>query len=358
MSAGRKVAAILVADMVGYSRLAGADEERTLARLKTLRSDLIDPAIAVHAGRVVKRTGDGAVVEFRSVVEAVRCAIEVQSGIAERNAGLAAGKRIEARVGVHLGDVVEESDGDLMGDGVNVAARLQSIGEPGGVCLSSAAYEQVRDKLHETFVDLGEQDLKNIARPVRVYALKLDRAPVAVASPKPHAGRLSWPWLAAAVVLAVVASAWFGRHAISPSPPLATPQASFPSKTALVGKVLGADNVGTHGQGFAAVYELNGTASGNGPDHKLHCFGILQGAAGAIVGERQYCVETDPDGDQVVWKVTPAPHPMSATKDLQSVSETIQGTGKYSGVSITTKATCQQSATGLMGWKLACDVTK
>ena len=124
MSETRKLAAILVADIVGYSRLAGADEDRILARLRTLRSDLIDPILSVHHGRVVKRTGDGAIVEFRSVVDAVRCAIEVQSGLAERNAGLPPEKRIEYRVGIHLGDVVEEEDGDLMGDGVNIAARL------------------------------------------------------------------------------------------------------------------------------------------------------------------------------------------------------------------------------------------
>src|SRR5271166_1896427 len=157
MSETRKLAAILVADIVGYSRLTGADEELTLARLRTLRSDLIDPTIAVHNGRVVKRTGDGAIVEFRSVVEAVRCAMEVRAGMAERNAGVPPEGRIEARVGIHLGDVVEEHDGDLMGDGVNVAARLEGICEPGGICLSGAAYEQVRDKLHEPFVDLGEQ---------------------------------------------------------------------------------------------------------------------------------------------------------------------------------------------------------
>jgi adenylate cyclase len=138
----RKVAAILVAGIVGFSRLAGADEERTLARLRALRSDLIDPTIALHNGRLVKRTGDGAVVEFRSVVEAVRSAIEVQSGLAERNAGVPPNKRIEVRVGVHLGDVVEEADGDLMGDGVNVAARLQAICKPGGVCLSEDAYRR------------------------------------------------------------------------------------------------------------------------------------------------------------------------------------------------------------------------
>ena len=138
MSESRKIAAILVADVVGYSRLAGADEERTLARLRALRSDLIDPTIAVHHGRIVKRTGDGSLIEFRSVVDAVRCAIEMQNGMAERNAGVLPERRIEFRVGIHLGDVVEEADGDLMGDGVNIAVRLQAICEPGGICLSSA----------------------------------------------------------------------------------------------------------------------------------------------------------------------------------------------------------------------------
>jgi adenylate cyclase len=171
MSETRKIAAILVADVVGYSRLAGADEDRTLARLRALRSDLIDPSIAVHHGRVVKRTGDGTLIEFRSVVDAVRCAIEVQNGMVERNAGLPAERRIEFRIGIHLGDVVEESDGDLMGDGVNIAARLESIAEPGSICLSNAAYEQVRDKVKEHYADLGEQILKNIERPVRVYSL-------------------------------------------------------------------------------------------------------------------------------------------------------------------------------------------
>ena len=131
MTETRKLAAILVSDVVGYSRLAGADEDRILARLRALRSDLIDPIIAVHKGRVVKRTGDGAIVEFRSVVDAVRCAIEVQNGMVERNAGLPPERRIQFRIGIHLGDVVEESDGDLMGDGVNIAARLEGIAKPG-----------------------------------------------------------------------------------------------------------------------------------------------------------------------------------------------------------------------------------
>src|SRR3954462_11061060 len=173
MGENRKLAAILAADVVGYSRLASADEDRTLARLRALRSDLIDPIIAVHNGRVVKRTGDGALVEFRSVVNAARCAIEVQDGMVERNAGLPQDRRIDFRIGIHLGDVVEESDGDLMGDGVNIAARLEGIAEPNGICLSGAAYEQVRDKLKEKFVDLGDTELKNIARPVRAYRLSL-----------------------------------------------------------------------------------------------------------------------------------------------------------------------------------------
>ena len=136
----RKLAAILVSDVVGYSRLTGADEDRILARLRALRSDLIDPTIAVHHGRVVKRTGDGAIVEFRSVVDAVNCAIEVQRAMVERNAEVAPDKRIEFRIGIHLGDVVEESDGDLMGDGVNIAARLEGIAKPGGICISDDAY--------------------------------------------------------------------------------------------------------------------------------------------------------------------------------------------------------------------------
>jgi len=174
MSETRKIAAILVADVVGYSRLAGADEDRTLSRLRGLRRDLIDPAIAAHHGRIVKRTGDGSIIEFRSVVDAVRCAIEVQNGLVERNAGVPPERRIEFRVGVHLGDVVEEADGDLMGDGVNIAARLEGVAEPGRVYLSEDAYRQVRDRIEEEFVELGERRLKNIARPVRIYEVKFD----------------------------------------------------------------------------------------------------------------------------------------------------------------------------------------
>ena len=171
MAESRKLAAILAADVVGFSRLAGADEDRILARLRALRSDLLDPTVAVHNGRVVKRTGDGALVEFRSVVDAVRCAIEIQSGMIERNAGVPDDRRIEFRIGVHLGDVVEEADGDLMGDGVNIAARLEGVAGPGAICLSEDAYRQVRARLDLTVTDLGATALKNIAEPVRVYSL-------------------------------------------------------------------------------------------------------------------------------------------------------------------------------------------
>jgi TolB-like protein len=175
MAETRKLAAILAADVAGYSKLASADEERTLARLRALRSDLIDPTIAVHNGRVVKRTGDGVLIEFRSVVDAVRCAIEVQNGMFERNAGLPPERRIEFRVGIHLGDVVEESDGDLMGDGVNIAARLEGIAKPGAICLSEDAYRQVKSRLDLAVSDLGATQLKNIAEPMRVYSVEVGK---------------------------------------------------------------------------------------------------------------------------------------------------------------------------------------
>ena len=185
MSETRKLAAILCSDVVGYSRLAGADEDRILARLRALRSDLIDPTIAVHHGRVVKRTGDGALVEFRSVVDAVRCAIEVQNAMIERNAGVPEDRRIVFRIGIHLGDVVEESDGDLMGDGVNIAARLEGIAEPGAICLSEDAYRQVKGRLDLAVTDLGQTRLKNIAEPIRVYSLQVGVAAEAKPAAQP-----------------------------------------------------------------------------------------------------------------------------------------------------------------------------
>ena len=176
MSEVRKLAAILVADIVGYSRLARADEEGTLGRLRALWSDLLDPAIAARRGRVVKRTGDGAIAAFQSVVDAVRSALEIQSAIAGRNEGVAEDRRILMRIGVHLGDVVEEADGDLMGDGVNVAARLEGVAAVGGICLSEDAWRQVKGRIDLPAEDLGPIRLKNIAEPTP-SPLTVNRAP-------------------------------------------------------------------------------------------------------------------------------------------------------------------------------------
>jgi TolB-like protein/class 3 adenylate cyclase len=200
MSGTRKIAAILVADIVGYSRLAGADEEGTLARLRALRSDLIDPAIASHHGRIVKRTGDGSLIEFRSVVDAVRCGIKVQNGMVERNAGLPPERRIEFRVGIHLGDVVEEADGDLMGDGINIAARLESIANPGAICLSEQAYWQVKGRLDLAVSDLGPTQLKNIAEPIRVYSLDVRHPAQAKPAPAPASEKSGPPRLSMVVL--------------------------------------------------------------------------------------------------------------------------------------------------------------
>src|SRR5579863_4968442 len=212
MSETRKISAILVADVVGYSRLAGSDEDRTLSRLRSLRSDLVDPATAAHHGRVVKRTGDGVLVEFRSVVDAVRCAIEMQNGVIERNAGVPPDKRIEFRIGLHLGDVVEEADGDLMGDGVNIAARLEGIAAPGAICLSEDAYRQVKGRLDLEVTDLGPTHLKNIAEPIHVYSLEVGVPAkpklAAQGQPKSPAAKprwVLWRWPAIAAVLVVVA---------------------------------------------------------------------------------------------------------------------------------------------------------
>jgi adenylate cyclase len=201
----RKLVAILAADVVGYSRLAGSDEDRTLARLRAVRSDLIDPTIAIHNGRVVKRTGDGSIVEFRSVVDAVRCAIEVQNGMVERNAGLPSERRIEFRVGIHVGDVVEESDGDLMGDGVNIAARLEGIAKPGAICLSEDAYRQVKSRLDLAVNDLGAVQLKNIAEPMQAYSVQVG-VPAVKAKPTQNVTRKQRS-LAALLAAAVVALA-------------------------------------------------------------------------------------------------------------------------------------------------------
>src|SRR6202795_1564122 len=214
MSETRKIAAILAADVVGFSRMASADEDRTLARLRALRIDLIDPTIAGQNGHVFKRTGDGALVEFRSVVEAVRCAITIQNAMIERNVGIPADQRIEFRIGIHLGDVVEESDGDLMGDGVNIAARLEGVAKPGAICLSEDAYRQVKARLDIAVSDLGPTQLKNIERPIRVYSLQVgvpaQAKPVMPAKPPELKGHLRLALVAAgiAALIAIGAGAW------------------------------------------------------------------------------------------------------------------------------------------------------
>ena len=227
MGETRKLAAILCSDVVGYSRLAGADEDRILARMRALRSDLIDPAIAAHNGRIVKRTGDGAIVEFRSVVEAVRCAIEVQNAMVERNSGVAEDRRIVFRIGIHLGDVVEEGDGDLMGDGVNIAARLEGVAKPGAICLSEDAYRQVKGRLNLVITDLGPTQLKNIAEPVRAYAVDVG---VPAANPVPAAAKKyrraeALVAFAALLLLAISVAAWGyldTRQTVAGAPPAMT----------------------------------------------------------------------------------------------------------------------------------------
>ena len=171
MSQTRRLAAIIAADVAGYSRLMGADEEGTLAALKALRREVADPKIKEHRGRIVKTTGDGLLLEFASVVDAVRCAVEVQCKITERNADVPPDRRIELRMGINLGDIIRDGR-DIFGDGVNVAARLEALAEPGGLCVSGVVHDQVRDKLDCAFEDIGEQQVKNIARPVHVWRLR------------------------------------------------------------------------------------------------------------------------------------------------------------------------------------------
>lgn len=215
----RKLVSVVVADVVGYSRLTELDEEGTHARLNALQRDLIKPKIGEHHGRIVKNTGDGALLEFASVVDAVRCAVEIQRGLIDRNVDLSEDRRIVFRFGINLGDVIVEP-GDIHGDGVNVAARLEGLAEPGGVCISGTAYDQVRDRLPYVFTEKGEQTVKNISRPVRAYSLGANAIAALPAFPpsadsKPSSGKyLSRRWLAAAAgmaaVLVVAAGLWLG----------------------------------------------------------------------------------------------------------------------------------------------------
>jgi adenylate cyclase len=234
MAETRKIAPILAADVVGFSRMASQDEDRTLARLRALRADVIDPIIAAQNGRVFKRTGDGALVEFRSIVEAVRSASSVQNAMAERNLGTPEDQRIVFRIGVHLGDVVEESDGDLMGDGVNIAARLEGVAEPGGICLSEDAYRQVKGRLDVAVTDLGPIALKNIAEPVRAYSLQLGvpaaPRPATIAKPSEPRKRTNSAPLAAAIIALIVLAggAWYFFASNHSAPVVATAAAPSP----------------------------------------------------------------------------------------------------------------------------------
>jgi TolB-like protein/class 3 adenylate cyclase/Flp pilus assembly protein TadD len=238
MASTRRLVAILAADIAGYSRLIGSDEEGTLNRLRSSRTEVIDPKIAEHHGRLVKTTGDGLLVEFGSVVDTLRCAAEVQRNMAERNSGFAASERLDFRIGVHQGDIVVE-DGDIFGDGVNVAARLEALAEPGGICVSARVQEDVAGKLALTFEDLGEQSVKNIVRPIRAYALTakavaaLPRAdlPAAPAPTKLQRLRSSRRWIAAiavAVVLVIGGGLWWLPHSPkAPAPGTAAPRLSI-----------------------------------------------------------------------------------------------------------------------------------
>ena len=170
----RRLAAILAGDVAGYSKLMGADEEDTLTRFNAHRREFLEPKIAENRGRIVKRTGDGVLIEFASAVDATRCAVEIQRGMTGRNAEVPPERRIEFRIGIHVGDIIVEED-DIFGDGVNIAARLESIAEPGGVSISEDAWRQVQGKVDAIFVDTGKQNLKNISRRVRVYRVELDQ---------------------------------------------------------------------------------------------------------------------------------------------------------------------------------------
>jgi TolB-like protein/class 3 adenylate cyclase/Tfp pilus assembly protein PilF len=219
----RRLAAIFAADIAGYSRLMEKDEAGTLARLRTHRRELIDPKITEHKGRIVKTTGDGMLIEFPSVVEAVNCAVEFQRGMTERNSDVAADQRIEFRVGINLGDVIVE-DGDIFGDGVNVAARLETLAEPGGICISRTVRDQIRDKLPHPFDDLGEQSVRNIVRPVRVYALRpeavanLSASSRPITAPRRRRTAVAVVTAVALFALAMAGTAWWVWQAKKSSP--------------------------------------------------------------------------------------------------------------------------------------------
>src|SRR5881392_1504811 len=198
----RRLAAILAADVAGSCRLIGIDEEGTLAQLKALRKTLFDPKITDHRGRIVKNTGDGALVEFASVVDAVRCADEIQRSVAEQNTDVPQDKRIEFRIGIHVGDIIIADD-DIFGDGVNIAVRLEGIAEPGGICISDDAHRQVRGKVESTLEDMGAQTLKNIAEPMRVWRIRRNGASGSVVTAHPSTGHAA-PFLSDGPSIAIL----------------------------------------------------------------------------------------------------------------------------------------------------------
>jgi class 3 adenylate cyclase len=222
MATTRRLAAILAADVAGYSRLMGADEEGTHERLQAHLRELVEPKIKEHRGRTVKNTGDGMLAEFPSVVDAVRCAAEVQRAMIDREAGIAEDRRIRFRIGINLGDVIVE-DGDIFGDGVNVAARLEALADPGGICISRMVRDHVRDRLFFAFEDMGEQSVKNIARPVRVYALRPEAMGAPLVSRMPRVamrrrrGAIIATSAAVMAALAIAGSAWWLWPTAGPS---------------------------------------------------------------------------------------------------------------------------------------------
>ena len=241
----RRLAAILAADVAGYSRLMGADEEGTLERLKAHRRELVDPKIKEHHGRIVKTTGDGMLVEFASVVDAVRCAVEVQRAMIDRNAEIPEDKRITFRIGINLGDVIIDGD-DIYGDGVNIAARLEALAEPGGICISRVVRDQIRDKLPYPFEDMGEQSVKNIARPVRIYGMSAAAAattPLVPAQSQPGPVRRSMMPRRAVIAASLVAvvgiglGAWWAWPRTGSSPVSVQAPASSQSSPTVTGTV-------------------------------------------------------------------------------------------------------------------------
>lgn len=199
----RRLSAILAADAVGYSRLMEQDEAGTLTALRAHREDVIAPKIAEHKGRTVKLIGDGALVEFPSVVEAVQCAYEIQASLRQRNAGIPEDKRIEFRIGVHIGDVIVDGD-DIYGEGVNVAARLESLAQPGGICISDWVYQSVAGKLDATFEDLGQRDVKNLSKPLHVYGIDVNGQRQDSSASRSTSNSSRWPWFVGAVIVTVL----------------------------------------------------------------------------------------------------------------------------------------------------------